>query len=78
MLTKEFEYHLPEELIAQTPVEPRDFARLLVVDRKNGTFGDRVFRDIPDYFRGGDVLILNDTKVIAARLPARRAGGGKH
>ena len=77
MLTKEFEYHLPEELIAQTPVEPRDSSRLLVIDRKHASVSDRKFSDITEYFHRGDVLILNNTKVIAARLPAKRQGGGK-
>ena len=77
MLTKEFEYHLPEELIAQTPIEPRDSSRLLVIDRSNLKVSGRKFSDIKDYFRPGDVLILNNTKVIAARLPAKRPAGGK-
>lgn len=77
MLTKEFEYHLPEELIAQTPVEPRDSSRLLVIDRITGTVCDRHFSDVKDYFLPGDVLVLNNTKVIPARLPARRPGGGR-
>jgi len=77
VLTQEFEYHLPEELIAQTPIEPRDSSRLLVIDRSNLKVSGRTFSDIKDYFRPGDVLILNNTKVIAARLPAKRPGGGK-
>ena len=77
MLTKEFEYHLPEELIAQTPIEPRDSSKLLVIDRSNLKVSGRKFSDIKDYFRPGDVLILNNTKVIAARLPAKRPAGGK-
>lgn len=77
MLTKTFEYHLPEELIAQTPVEPRDSSRLMVIDRKNRTVMERRFSDIVDFFSPGDVLVLNNTRVIAARLPARRPGGGK-
>ncbi|HSV75442.1 MAG TPA: tRNA preQ1(34) S-adenosylmethionine ribosyltransferase-isomerase QueA [Bacteroidales bacterium] len=77
MLTKTFEYHLPEELIAQTPVEPRDSSRLMVIDRKNRTVTERRFSDIVDFFSPGDVLVLNNTRVIAARLPARRPGGGK-
>ena len=77
MLTKEFEYHLPEELIAQTPIEPRDSSRLLVIDRSNSKVSGRKFSDVKDYFHSGDVLILNNTKVIAARLPAKRLGGGK-
>ena len=77
MLTKEFDYHLPEGLIAQTPVEPRDSSRLLVINRKISSVSDRKFSDIKEFFRRGDVLILNNTKVIAARLPAKRQGGGK-
>jgi len=77
VLTKEFEYHLPEELIAQTPIEPRDSSKLLVIDRSNLKVSGRKFSDIKDYFRPGDVLILNNTKVIAARLPAKRPAGGK-
>lgn len=77
MQTKEFEYHLPEELIAQSPVEPRDASRLLVIERNAGSITERVFTDIVDYFRAGDLLILNNTRVIPARLPAKRAGGGK-
>jgi len=77
MQTKEFEYNLPTELIAQTPIEPRDASRLLVIDRNSRSVTDRVFTDIIDYFTPGDLLILNNTKVIPARLSAMRAGGGK-
>lgn len=77
MLTKTFEYHLPEELIAQTPVEPRDSSRLMVIDRNNRSVIERRFSDIIEFFSPGDVLVLNNTRVIAARLPARRPGGGK-
>ncbi len=77
MLTKEFEYHLPEELIAQTPIEPRDASRLLVIDRKKRSISERKFTDIADYFKPRDILVLNNTKVIAARLLAKRSGGGK-
>ncbi|HSV30413.1 MAG TPA: tRNA preQ1(34) S-adenosylmethionine ribosyltransferase-isomerase QueA [Atribacteraceae bacterium] len=77
MYTREFDYHLPEELIAQTPIEPRDSSRLLVINRLNRSVSEHRFTDIIDYFQAGDVLVLNNTKVIAARLPARRAGGGK-
>jgi len=75
--TKEFEYHLPEELIAQTPIEPRDSSRLMVIDRERQTIEEKKFFEIVGYFQPGDVLVLNNTKVISARLPARRAGGGK-
>lgn len=77
MQTKEFEYHLPEELIAQTPIEPRDASRLLVIDRNTRSVSERLFSDIIDYFKAGDVLILNNTKVIPARLVTKRTGGGK-
>lgn len=77
MLTKEFEYHLPEELIAQTPIEPRDASRLMVINRNSGSVEEKRFSDIVGYFQTGDVLVLNNTKVIAARLPAKRVGGGK-
>ncbi len=62
--------------MAQTPIEPRDAARLLVVDRATGTLAHRVFRELPEYLRPGDVLVLNDTRVIPARLIGRRAGTG--
>jgi S-adenosylmethionine:tRNA ribosyltransferase-isomerase len=72
----EFDYTLPQELIAQHPVEPRDAARLLVVDRAGGRLEHRVFRDLPEYLRAGDVLVLNNTRVIPARLHGRKATGG--
>lgn len=77
MLTKEFDYHLPESLIAQVPVEPRDSSRLLIVDRKNKKVSDKLFSDVTEFFKSGDVLILNNTKVIPARIPAFRKRGGK-
>ena len=66
--TKTYDYHLPEELIAQTPVEPRDSSRLLVYNRENNEIQHRIFRDIIDYLKEGDVLVVNNTKVIPARL----------
>lgn len=73
-----YDYELPEELIAQYPVEPRDRSRLLVVDRKTGNLEHRVFYEIPDYLKAGDVLVLNDTKVIPARFLGRKnQNGGK-
>ena len=68
MKTSDFDYYLPEELIAQTPAEPRDSSRLLVYDRQTDKTEDRIFRELPEYLRPGDVLVVNDTKVIPARL----------
>lgn len=77
MLTvKDFDYDLPESLIAQTPLEPRDSSRLLVVEKKTGNLAHRYFRDIADYLRPGDLLVANDTRVIPARLLGRRADSG--
>jgi len=72
-----YQFDLPEELIAQYPVEPRDSSRLLVVDRGDGSTEDRVFRDVIDYFSPGDTLVLNDTRVIQARLYAHKSTGAK-
>ena len=72
----DFDYDLPESLIAQTPVEPRDSSRLLALDRKTGKLNHRVFREIVDYLQPGDLLVANDTKVIPARLIGQRAGSG--
>ncbi len=68
MRTADFDYFLPEELIAQTPVEPRDHSRLMVVHRKDGTREHKHFYDILDYLNPGDALVINETKVIPARL----------
>ncbi|OUM91993.1 MAG: hypothetical protein BAA04_05965 [Firmicutes bacterium ZCTH02-B6] len=76
MRVSDFDYYLPEELIAQTPVEPRDAARLLVVDRETGRMEHRIFRQLPDYLRAGDVLVLNDTRVMPARLYGVKAPTG--
>lgn len=70
------DYDLPQELIAQSPVEPRDSSRLLVVNRRTDRLQDQHFYDLPDILQPGDVLILNDTRVRPARLIARRATGG--
>ncbi|MBT9131835.1 tRNA preQ1(34) S-adenosylmethionine ribosyltransferase-isomerase QueA [candidate division NPL-UPA2 bacterium Unc8] len=77
METKKFDYSLPKELIAQTPLEPRDSSRLLVLERKKRRIGNDAFRNVINYLSPGDVLVLNDTRVIPARLPARRVSGGK-
>ena len=68
MKTEDFNYYLPEELIAQTPLEKRDTSRLLVLDKKTGNIEHKHFYDIIDYLNEGDVLVLNDTKVLPARL----------
>lgn len=69
---KDFYYDLPQELIAQTPVEPRDSSRLMVIDREKDGVTHRTFRDITDYLHPGDVLVINDTRVIPARIIGRR------
>ncbi len=68
MKTSDFDYELPEELIAQTPMEPRDHSRLLVYHRKDGSVEHKHFYDIADYLNPGDALVINNTKVIPARL----------
>jgi S-adenosylmethionine:tRNA ribosyltransferase-isomerase len=77
VLTSELDYALPETLIAQRPSEPRDSSRLMVLDAKAGTISHHVFRDLPGFLTPGDALVLNETKVLPARLLARRPGGGK-
>jgi S-adenosylmethionine:tRNA ribosyltransferase-isomerase len=74
--TGDFDYELPPELIAQTPVEPRDSSRLLVVHRDTGQLEHRIFRDIGDYLRPGDLLVANRSRVIPARLRGMKAGTG--
>jgi S-adenosylmethionine:tRNA ribosyltransferase-isomerase len=75
--TSDFDYHLPPELIAQQPVEPRDSSRLLVLDRQSRTLSHRHFRDVIEYLRPGDLLIGNDSRVIPARLHGRKPSGGE-
>ena len=72
----DFYYDLPEERIAQTPAEPRDSSRLLVYHKGEKRIEDRIFRDITEYFHEGDVLVINNTKVIPARMYAKTAHGG--
>jgi S-adenosylmethionine:tRNA ribosyltransferase-isomerase len=74
--TKDFYYDLPQEQIAQKPLENRDQSRLLVYNRANGQTGHRVFKDILDYLRPGDALVINDTKVIPARLFGKKESTG--
>lgn len=76
MRLDDFDYDLPESFIAQTPAEPRDAARLLVLDRETGAVAHRVFRDLGDDLRAGDLLVFNDTRVLPARQAARKAGTG--
>ncbi len=78
MKLSDLDYPLPKELIAQKPLEERDTSRLLVVHRKDGRLEDRVFSDILSYFKKGDLLVLNDTKVFKARILGKKKGtGGK-
>ena len=72
----DFYYDLPEERIAQTPVEPRDSSRLLVYHKEEKRIENRIFRDITEYLHEGDVLVINNTKVIPARMYAKTAHGG--
>jgi S-adenosylmethionine:tRNA ribosyltransferase-isomerase len=76
MKTSLFDYDLPPELIAQTPIEPRDASRLMVVHRATGEIEHRTFREIVHYVRAGDLLVLNQTRVIPACLIGRKAGSG--
>jgi len=76
MRLADFDYTLPDELVAQRPVSPRDASRLLVVRRETGTIEHRVFREIGEYLRAGDTLVVNDTRVLPARLRGRRLPGG--
>lgn len=68
MQTSDFFYELPQELIAQTPLEPRDSSRLMILNKSDGSIEHKIFRDIIDYLNPGDCLILNDTRVIPARI----------
>ena len=76
MKTSDFDYYLPPECIAQTPIEPRDHARLLVIRRDSGAFEHRHFYEMADLLMPGDVLVMNDSRVIPARLHGRKAGTG--
>ncbi|MFC1950202.1 tRNA preQ1(34) S-adenosylmethionine ribosyltransferase-isomerase QueA [Chloroflexota bacterium] len=76
MRTSDFNYSLPIELIAQTPIEPRDQSRLMVLNRSDRSIEHRKFFEITDYLRIGDVLLFNDSRVIPARLKGRKVGSG--
>ncbi|MBQ6728198.1 MAG: S-adenosylmethionine:tRNA ribosyltransferase-isomerase, partial [Clostridia bacterium] len=77
MKTTDFDYYLPENLIAQTPVEPRDASRLLVYDRTTDTVYHKHFSDIKSFLKKGDLLVRNNTKVLPARLFGTTPNGGK-
>jgi S-adenosylmethionine:tRNA ribosyltransferase-isomerase len=78
MLLSDFDYELPENLIAQHPMEPRDHSRLLVLDKNGGALNHKFFYDLPHFLKAGDTLVFNDTRVIPARLIGTRAHtGGK-
>ena len=76
MKTSDFNYELPPELIAQTPIPQRDASRLLVLDKNTGAWQHRHFYDLPEYLRPGDCLILNNSRVLPARLLGHRLPGG--
>ena len=78
MNTADFDFHLPEELIAQTPLEKRDASRLLVVDRTSGELSDQHFDAIIDQLQPGDALVMNNTRVLPARLYGEKPGTGGH
>lgn len=73
--TVAYDYELPKELIAQDPAEPRDSSRLMVVHKKDGATEDRIFRDITEYLNPGDLLVLNDTRVLPARVEGVKKSG---
>ena len=75
MKLEEFDYNLPEELIAQVPIQKRDESKLMIVDREKRTIKDKVFKDIIDYLEPGDCLVRNNTKVIPARLYGKKETG---
>jgi len=74
VLLSDFDYHLPEEQIAQQPLDDRAASRMLVVDRQTGTWQDRTFREFPSFIKPGDCLVLNDSRVFPSRLLGHREG----
>ncbi|MBE6729717.1 MAG: tRNA preQ1(34) S-adenosylmethionine ribosyltransferase-isomerase QueA [Ruminococcaceae bacterium] len=76
MNKSDFFYNLPESLIAQTPIEPRDASRLMLINKKDGTVNEAIFRNIKDYLKNGDLLVLNDTRVLPARIFGKRVDTG--
>ena len=77
MRRQDFSFHLPEELIAQSPLSERSASRLLVLDGTTGAVADRVMGDLPSYLRAGDLLVFNDTRVVAARIVGSKPSGGR-
>lgn len=77
MLVKDFDYFLPPELIARHPASERDASRLMLLNRQTGAVGEGLFRDITGYLKSGDVLVMNDTRVIPARLMGQKESGGR-
>ena len=77
MKTSDFDYQLPDSSIAQTPAEPRNSSRLLVLHRETGSLEHRIFREVGEYLQAGDLLVLNQTRVIPARIHARKDTGGR-
>ena len=75
MRVEDFDYQLPEELIAQDPIEPRDASRLLIMDKRTGALRHSVFNQLGKELRPGDMLVINDTKVLPARLFATKESG---
>jgi S-adenosylmethionine:tRNA ribosyltransferase-isomerase len=75
--TSDFDYHLPPELIAQLPAEPRDSARLFVLERASGAYAHRCVRDLPELLRPGDLLVVNRSRVLPARVRGHLRGGGQ-
>ena len=78
MRTADFDYHLPPEMIAQRPADPRDSSRLLILDRKRETLSHHIFRDLPNFLSPGDALVLNETRVLPARLRGHKIPTGGH
>ena len=76
MKKSDFSFDLPQELIAQTPIPQRDHSRLMILDKQTGETEDRHFYDLPDYLNPGDCLVLNDSRVLPARLLGIRSTGG--
>lgn len=76
MKTKDFDFYLPEELIAQDPLEDRSSSRLLVLNKETGDIEHQIFHNITQYLRKGDCLVINNTKVIPARLIGEKEGTG--
>ncbi len=77
MKVSDFDYELPQDRIAQFPLEKRDLSRLMVLDRRTGEYGHRSFRDLPELLRPGDAVLLNDTRVLPAKLLGRKESGGR-